>query len=182
VADRRITTFTGKLVDVFDLRPEDVCIEDIAHALSQINRYGGHTAFPYSVGQHSTIMARELEYRRASNDICRQALLHDAAEAYISDLPQPIKREIPRFTEIEGVAWDAICKALDIEQVVHPLVYTLDKEMVYHEAKFLFLKRDPIWENELNAMATTFTPHIQWQASGTTERNFLALWNRYNDV
>lgn len=182
MADRRIATFTGRLVDVFDLQPEDICIEDIAHALSQLNRYGGHTAFPYSVAQHSIIMARELEYRGYSKEVCACALLHDADEAYLVDLPNPIKGEDAfAFYRVLGDAiYRVVAKALGVQPSIYPIIRDLDREMVYHEAKLLFAKRDPAWEAELDAMPTTFFPRISVLSAAFVERTFLALWTRLN--
>lgn len=50
-----ICTYTGRKFYPLDPRPEDVCIEDIAHALALVNRFGGHTRVPYSVAQHSVL-------------------------------------------------------------------------------------------------------------------------------
>jgi hypothetical protein len=71
----------------------EICIEDIAYALSGINRYSGHTR--YSVAQHSVLMAEHMP----SRSLGLQALLHDAAEAYCQDLPRPMK--VARLT-LEG--------------------------------------------------------------------------------
>src|SRR5690606_22430694 len=85
--------------DVFDLDPNAIVIEDIAHALSLKCRYNGHCNRFYSVAEHSWLMSSlfvEPELRRA-------ALLHDAAEAYLCDLPSPIKHSVymSDFREIE---------------------------------------------------------------------------------
>ena len=89
-----ICTITGKELDIFALTQEDIDITDIMHSLSQINRYNGHTKFPYTVAQHSVYVAK-LEYEH-SKDARRAlaALLHDAAEAYIGDIVRPIKNTL----------------------------------------------------------------------------------------
>lgn len=81
-----ILTFTGQYVDLIDPRPETINITDIAHALSQISRFGGHTRTFYSVAQHSVLTSHIVppKYRL-------HALLHDAAEAYFGDMVQPLK-------------------------------------------------------------------------------------------
>lgn len=81
-----VRTFTGKKFFIFDPRPEDVCAADIAHALSMQCRYNGHTEQFYSVAQHCVLMSHavSLEYQL-------EALLHDAAEAYIGDIVRPLK-------------------------------------------------------------------------------------------
>ena len=89
-----ICTITGKELDIFALTEEDIDFTDIMHSLSQINRYNGHTKFPYTVAQHSVYVA-QLEYKH-SKDAKRAlaALMHDAAEAYIGDIVRPIKNTL----------------------------------------------------------------------------------------
>ena len=89
-------TYTGQLVDPLNLSPDDIDIEDIAHSLALQNRYGGHTLWPYSVAQHSILLARAVP-----KSLARAALMHDASEAYCSDLPHPIKKNVPQYNSIE---------------------------------------------------------------------------------
>lgn len=81
-----IQTWSGHRFFLFDPRPEDVDIFDIAHALANVCRFGGHCKLFYSVAQHSLHVASmvppELEL---------EALLHDAAEAYLGDMVRPLK-------------------------------------------------------------------------------------------
>lgn len=82
-----IETYSGKRIYFNDLRIEDISIEDIAHALSQICRFTGHTKEFYSVAQHSVLVSDNqttLAEKRAG-------LMHDASEAYINDLASPLK-------------------------------------------------------------------------------------------
>ena len=82
-----IKTRTGKWVDVFNPTPEMFCIEDIAHALSNLCRFNGHCKKFYSVAEHSVHLSHSFQ----DTDFCRWALLHDSAEAYIGDLVTPVK-------------------------------------------------------------------------------------------
>jgi uncharacterized protein len=84
-----IQTFTGLAFDLGDPKPEQVAIEDIAHALAMIPRYAGHCRFHYSVAQHSVMVASIV----AATDptLTLAALLHDAAEAYLGDWSSPLK-------------------------------------------------------------------------------------------
>ena len=96
-----ITTFTGKRFD--PVRPDEnlIDIADIAHALSLLCRANGHIAFFYSVAQHSIACAREAMARNASREIVLGALLHDASEAYLSDVTRPVKKDLPYYLEVE---------------------------------------------------------------------------------
>lgn len=88
----RQPTFTGKQVDPFDMVPDDVCIEDIAHHLSLACRYNGAVPYHYSVGQHSLLVADLLMLHGADPRLELAGLLHDASEAYLGDVTTPIKR------------------------------------------------------------------------------------------
>lgn len=89
----------GNVVDLDLVDPESISILDIAHSLSIINRFAGHTSRPYSVAEHSLlvhdIIARDFELDPFAR---MAALLHDAHEAYTTDLIQPMK-------QILGNAW-----------------------------------------------------------------------------
>lgn len=86
-----IQTLTGRRVNPLDPAPEDIDPEDIAGALANICRFGGHCRPFYSVAQHSVIVCDLLAERGATPEELLAALLHDAAEAYLGDLPHPIK-------------------------------------------------------------------------------------------
>lgn len=81
-----------RYVNLIDPNPGDVDIADIAHALSHINRFGGHTAQPYSVGEHSIAVARQAFRRTESIHYGLAGLLHDAAEAYLGDMNGLLKK------------------------------------------------------------------------------------------
>lgn len=80
----------GRRVDPLRLRGCDVRLRDIAHALSQMCRYGGHAPRFYSVAEHSVVVSRLC----ATHEARRFALLHDAAEAYIGDVIAPLKDRV----------------------------------------------------------------------------------------
>lgn len=81
-----IQTYTGKAFDLLDPHPSMVDVRDIAHHLALINRFTGATAVPYSVAQHSVLCSYQ-----APQELALTALLHDAAEAYVTDVSRPLK-------------------------------------------------------------------------------------------
>ncbi len=86
----KIRTFLGRLVDPFNLQPSEVEIEDIAHSLSQLCRFTGHTRVFYSVGEHCLLVASMLP-----GPLLQLAgLVHDAGEAYFGDMAGPLKRRL----------------------------------------------------------------------------------------
>lgn len=87
-----IRTWSGKYVDPLNMTADDIDINDIAHALSHICRYGGHVRRFYSVAEHSVMVASQARRTYGSSPLTLSALLHDSAEAYLGDIPRPLKR------------------------------------------------------------------------------------------
>src|SRR3954471_15095769 len=86
-----IQTLSGRRINPLDASPEDIDPVDIAGSLANLCRFGGHSRWFYSVAQHSLIVCDLLAAQGATPDELMAALLHDAAEAYLGDLPHPIK-------------------------------------------------------------------------------------------
>jgi 5'-deoxynucleotidase YfbR-like HD superfamily hydrolase len=145
IEKNKIITFTGRQVDPFNLQPEDVNIVDIAHSLSQQNRYGGHTIIPFSVARHCLRMEITIEETYNNSDMRLDALMHDASEAYITDIPKPIKDRIPMIEEIEANVLNVIYQKYGIKHFLQ--VQELDKESVLKEIK-LFKMLDTIEDRE----------------------------------
>lgn len=124
-----VQTYTGKAFWPLEPRVEDVDIHDIARALSQKCRYNGHTTRFYSVAEHSVLLSSCF----AGFTQRRQALLHDAAEAYLPDVARPIKAKLIGFAEIEERVEKVIFEAFDVPWPVHPDVKTYDARIVSDE-------------------------------------------------
>lgn len=103
-------TYTGKQFWPMDPRADEVDIVDIAHALSLSCRYAGHCINFYSVAEHSVLMTRWLQKQKAPIETQRWALLHDAAEAYLVDVPRPLKASLTGYAEAEANVMAAICE------------------------------------------------------------------------
>jgi 5'-deoxynucleotidase YfbR-like HD superfamily hydrolase len=101
-----IATYTGRKITPLDPNPDDIDIEDIAHALANQCRFTGHVRKFYSVAQHS-VMASYLVPEGHELD----ALLHDASEAYLSDIARPIKN-MPGFGQVYHAAEDLLEQAV----------------------------------------------------------------------
>lgn len=84
-------TFTARAIDPSQMTAGDIALEDIAHALSMQCRFGGHCEEFYSVAQHSVHVAEIVHDWLDEPALTLEALLHDAAETYVVDLPRPIK-------------------------------------------------------------------------------------------
>lgn len=120
-----IRTYSGRFVNVFEPTPEMICIEDIAHGLSRQCRFGGHLEQYYSVAQHS-INCSSL----VSSSQAKAALLHDATEAYMSDIPSPIKARMPEYKAIEHGLMVVIAQALSFDYPFTEEIKLIDKTML----------------------------------------------------
>jgi hypothetical protein len=85
-----LQTYSGRSLNPLAPRAADIVVEDIAHALSMQCRFGGHVRQFYSVAQHSFLVSHAVPVADAL-----WALLHDASEAYLMDLPTPVKETGP---------------------------------------------------------------------------------------
>lgn len=101
-------TFQGYAVTIPDIEVETISIRDIARSLSQQCRYQGHTLFHYSVAQHSLYVADYVQKIAPAHTL--EALMHDAAEAYIGDIPRPIKDICPEIRNFEANVEKVIAK------------------------------------------------------------------------
>lgn len=131
-----IMTYTKKLFDPLYPRAELIDIEDIAHALSMLCRANGHFKTFYSVCRHSINCAKEAHARGYSERIQLACLLHDASEAYLSDLTRPVKAELPRYKEIEAplqeMIWNKYLQdPLTAQEMAQ--VFQIDDAILAHE-------------------------------------------------
>lgn len=128
---RRITTFTGKLVNPLSMCPDNIDILDIAHHLSLECRYSGACPEHYSVAQHSVYVS----CRFHSPTLRLAGLLHDSAEAYLKDIPSPVKRD-PRmawYVEIEHALTRMIFKKFGIDPELLAETKAADDQLLIDE-------------------------------------------------
>ena len=129
-----IGLYSGGTFDILNPRPEDVRIEDIAHALSNQCRFTGHTKSFYSVAQHSVLASTLVD---GPDELW--ALLHDASEAYMGDMNRPLKHtpEMSRFRTAEKAAMTAICVHFGLDPKEPASVKAIDRRLVVSEARDL---------------------------------------------
>jgi hypothetical protein len=116
-------TASGIMVDYEDPQPETIIIEDIAHHLSLINRFTGGTSEAYSVAAHSIWVCNHCSHENAL-----AGLLHDATEAYISDVSKPLKSLLPSYRVIEDGLWRVISEKFGVDYDLPEEVHALDHE------------------------------------------------------
>jgi len=125
--DPVIRTFTGKWVNVFDSDPESISILDIAHALSFQCRFGGHLKQFYSVAQHSIWCYEEAKRRKLTKRAQLSALMHDASEAFLVDIPRPIKMKLPEYNEVEDKLMGVIAEKYGFDWPLFKSIKDIDR-------------------------------------------------------
>ena len=124
-----IRTFSGTFVNVFDTDPDSIKIEDIAHALSRLPRFGGHLNRPYSVAQHCVLCSEMAKTKKDK----KAALLHDGSEAYLLDMPTPIKARMGEYKQYEDKLMTVIFKKYGLEWPLNEKVKKIDRKMLLIE-------------------------------------------------
>ncbi len=145
MAGGAIQTVSGRWVDPLDPDPATIAIEDIAQALANQCRFGGHCRSFYSVAQHSVTVADLALAEGASHPAALAALLHDAAEAYLVDLPHPLKHrsEIgPPFRRAEARLEEAIRERFGLEPP-DPDLKRIDRSLLATERRALTASEEP---------------------------------------
>lgn len=168
-----IKVFTGGYYDVQNPSPDDVHIEDIAHGLSNMCRFGGQIPRYYSVAEHSIHCYRKACIERQSQPVRLAALLHDAAEAYIGDVVKPLKVLLdPIYGPIEEANERAIATALGVDFVsTKPIWKRIDREMVIAERNAIFGRDGQTWTGEEQVAQYTLMP--EFMTPGVAKVKFL---------
>lgn len=123
-----IRTHSGLYMNVFQPTPEMINIDDIAHSLAQMPRFGGHLPIFYSVAQHSICAALH-----ASGKNKLVALLHDASEAYMMDMPRPIKQRMGDYKIFEENLMKVIAHKFGFEWPMPEEVKDIDRVLLHNE-------------------------------------------------
>ena len=167
-----ILTITGKHFDPFYPDSELLCLEDMAHSLSFLARGNGHEKHFHSVAQHSIDCAREAEARGHSARVQLACLLHDGCEAYLSDVPSPLKEHMPEYCGAEDrltqlIFARFITPALTEEELAQ--VFSIDHDYVGYEFHELMVE-------ELSDFSGLLTrPPMQERPMQEVEAEFLSL-------
>lgn len=135
-AVRSIRTISGQYVNVFEPNPDTLLIGDIAHALSNQCRFGGHLPRFFSVAQHSLLC-----YLIANEDSKFDALMHDASEAYLLDMPKPIKMEISQYNDIENNLMNILANKFGFNYPKTPEVERVDHYLLEWEWNVIMLNK-----------------------------------------
>lgn len=152
-------TYSGRQFWPLDPRADEIHLPDIAASLSKMCRYAGHTLDHYSVAEHSVLMMRHLRDHGHGLDVLRWALLHDASEAYLVDVPRPVKPFLPGYREHEAALMAVVAKRFGLSPEMPAAVHAADNCILADEK------------------AQAMTPGLDWPGLGEPLGVKLRFWN-----
>lgn len=164
-------TFTGRAVYPLDLRPDEIDIRDIAHSLAMQCRYAGHCLRFYSVAEHSVLIARWLKEAGYSHEVQLAGLMHDAPEAYLVDVPRPIKPFLTGYREAEDRAWTVISERYGLGEIPGA-VHRADSRILGDERAQNMKPTDDDWR-----LGEPLGVTLECWSPGRAEHEFLALFS-----
>lgn len=167
-----IQTHSGRRFNPTNPNPDAIVIQDIAHALSMQCRFSGHCRKFYSVAQHSVLVSY----------ICDSAdalwgLLHDASEAYLVDVPRPLKKsgKFQAYIEFEAQMQDAVCKRFGLPLKEPPSVKKADTILLATEARDLMSPLHPDWAQPVDPLPFMIDPWGPDKAKDMFMKRFFEL-------
>lgn len=170
--ERYLSTSTGKKFFPYDPHPDQIDIRDIAHGLSQLCRFAGQAPYFYSVAEHSILVASALPDR-----LKLHGLLHDASEAYLADLPRPLKVGLSDYKQVEESVEEVIANKFELMFPNPSQVKAADRELLRAEV-YAFFGTERYQED----FGEPFVPNGRVFFFGldpkTAEKKFLELYNQ----
>jgi hypothetical protein len=166
-----IETFTGKRFNVMQPKAEDICIEDVAHALALQCRFNGHSRVPLSIAEHCVRVSWLVEKLGGTFEERKWGLCHDAGEAFLGDLPRPIKHGTQAgflFGSLEDGIMLAVCERFGLPPDEPLIVREADMVMLATERRDLMIQIDG-WGDLPEPLGETILPWT-WKRA---EREFL---------
>lgn len=170
-----ILTYTKVKFKPHEPVADDVAIEDIAHALSMLCRANGHYSSFYSIGAHCLNCYEEACARRESPRVKMACLLHDACEAYISDITRPVKQYLKDYQDIEERLSNVIYERFlgsPLTEYERTMVKLIDDAMLYYE--FLEFTGEKLMEEPPYVAAT---PDFFRGTMRQVEQEYLDVFN-----
>lgn len=151
IHDDSFITHCGRTLRIHSPEPDDITIEDIAHGLGNLCRWGGQCSQFYSVAEHSIRVSRMVP-----RELALHGLLHDAAEAYLGDVINPLKRRLVEYQRIEQLWEEAIAIAFGLGPASGDEIKKADAEALETERRFLL----PQYQSERPATQSVFGPTL----------------------
>jgi uncharacterized protein len=175
----KIIVHSGRMFNYSNLDSNVIDIEEIAHHLSIENRFGGATIFPYSVAQHSVIVAKNLppKYQMLG-------LLHDAHEAYCKDVNPAIKNKVQSWQEFEDEVQDFVLKGFGydfFELARAKIVKVMDFRALMTEKRDLLLPCQEKWDDYW-LQFQPFDEPIEEKNWKVAKREFLEMFYKLKEI
>lgn len=167
-----IQTYSGKRFNPTKPVVSNIVIQDIAHSLSMQCRFSGHCKFFHSVAYHSVLVSYITDRQDAL-----WGLLHDASEAYLVDIPRPLKHsgKMQGYIDYEKVMQEAICDRFGLSKVEPPSVKYADNILLATEARDLMSSHHPDWKMDVEPLPFKISPISQHEAKDLFMKRFYEL-------
>jgi hypothetical protein len=173
-----IQTVSGRRFNPLEPDPAEIDLGDIARALSNQCRFGGHARSYYSVAQHSCLVSDLVEEQGGDRAAALWALLHDASEAYTGDFPLPIKVNVPGLQAFDRDVELTVRRALKIDSFETWRWATVKKydTIALHVEAFYLFNNPPAWvDTKIASLYDDYRPAKCWKPR-KAERKFLAAY------
>jgi 5'-deoxynucleotidase YfbR-like HD superfamily hydrolase len=170
--DAWIQTYSGRRFTPTNPNPDAIVIQDIAHSLSMQCRFSGHVKKFYSVAQHSVLVSYICNHEDAL-----WGLMHDATEAYLVDVPRPLKRsgKFDAYLEFEATMQIAICKRFNLPGKEPPSVKMADTLLLATEARDLMSPLRSDWIQPVEPLPFKIDPLGPQEAKNLFMKRFFEL-------
>lgn len=174
-----VSTKSGRRVSLLNPSPSQIVIGDIAHSLAHQCRFNGHTNKFYSVAQHSVLVASILP-----RELRLAGLLHDATEAYLGDVVQPLKDLLPEYQSIEANFCEVLGARFGVNLQHNDVIRHADLVLLATERRDLMPMDTADWSSiaGITPLRRTINPKSPEAASAQFMEMFFMLTNQKNIV
>lgn len=165
-----VQSYSGKKIDLLNPKAGMIDIEDIAHALAHVCRFAGNSRLFYSVAEHSVRVGS------ISGQFALEGLLHDAAEAYLGDIPAPVKQFCKDYRVLEERLMEAVAERFGLAYPIPRIVTVADQQVLLTEKEALMAPEPAPWEIQV---ATKANVQIACLKPKDAKELFLEYFQRY---